>query len=68
MEQIKTSIPMIKEEAISLDIQKKLLIVGKKSYILEKGVISLLEALMYENNVLKEYIELTKGVDTDTWA
>ena len=59
---------MIKEEAISLDIQKKLLIVGKKSYILEKGVISLLEALMYENNVLKEYIELTKGVDTDTWA
>lgn len=42
--------------------------VGKESYILEKGVVSLIEALMYENNVLKEYVELTKGVDTDTWA
>ena len=68
MELIKTNIPLIKEEAISLDIQKKLLMVGKESFTLEKGVLSLLEALMYENNVLKEYIEITKGVDTDLWA
>ena len=68
MELIKTQLPLIKEEIVSLDLKKKLLIVGKESYILEKGVVSLIEALMYENNVLKEYVELTKGVDTDTWA
>ena len=68
MELIKTQLPLIKEEIISLDLKKKLLIVGKKSYILEKGVVSLVEALMYENNVLKEYIEITKGIDSKTWA
>ena len=68
MEPIKTNLPIIKEETISLDTKKKLLIVGKKSYILEKGVTNLLEALMYENTVLKEYIEITKGIDTDIWA
>tara|TARA_Y100001972_G_C7535193_1_gene269554 strand:- start:540 stop:746 length:207 start_codon:yes stop_codon:yes gene_type:complete len=68
MESIKTEIPLIKEETVSLDVKRNLLIVGTKSYTLEKGVLSLVEALMYENNVLKEYIEIVKGIDVDTIA
>ena len=68
MESIKTSLPLIKKEEISLDMTNNLLIIGEKSFILEKGVSSLVEALMYENNVLKEYIEIAQGSDSELWA
>ena len=68
MESIKTSLPLIKKEEISLDMTNNLLIIGEKSFILENGVSSLVEALMYENNVLKEYIEIAQGIDSELWA
>ena len=68
MELIKTNLPLIKKEEVSLDMKNNLLIVGEKSFILENGVSSLVEALMYENNVLKEYIEIAQGIDSELWA
>ena len=68
MESIKTSLPLIKKEEISLDMTNNLLIIAEKSFILENGVSSLVEALMYENNVLKEYIEIAQGIDSELWA
>ena len=68
METIKTIMPIIKEESITLDLATKVVTVGKNKYIVEKGVMNLLQALISENAVMKDFIEYTKGIDTDIEA
>ena len=65
MESINARIPVTKDVQVSLDTKNKTLKVQGKKYKLDEQVLTVIESLMVENTMLKEYMHINEYVDID---